>query len=417
MENLRNAGTELNLDQAAAQVPAPQAPATTAEPMSTGDESLSALIGGIYDASLDPGLWPAVFDEICEFVDCAFASVVFQDALGRTASVYLTSTQDPRYRQLFLEKYFRLNPIFPMIMFSQIEQTISAAPEVLPREEFVQTQFAREWLTPQGFLDALLTVLEKSATTCTYFTVIRRGRQGLFDAEARRRFELVVPHVRRAALIGKTLDMHKLEAAALADTLDTIGAGVLLADGGARLTHANASGHALLAQGDVLSARGGRLVARDPQADRLLRDALGAAENGDTAMGRKGIEVGLGARDGARYLAHALPLKDGARRKAGASYDAVAALFVRQAALDSLSPLEALAGEFRLTPAEVRVLRAIVDIGGVREVAPVLGVSEPTVKSHLRSIYDKTGARRQADLVKLVAAYVNPLRTPSSTQA
>ena len=62
----------------------------------------------------------------------------------------------------------------------------------------------------------------------------------------------------------------------------------------------------------------------------------------------------------------------------------------------------------------MRLPRAIVDIGGVPEVAPVLGVSEPTVKAHLRSIFDKTGARRQADLVKLVAAYVNPLLEPSA---
>jgi hypothetical protein len=36
-----------------------------------------------------------------------------------------------------------------------------------------------------------------------------------------------------------------------------------------------------------------------------------------------------------------------------------------------------------LTPAEVRVLFAIVEIGGVPEVAPVLGISEQTDKSHL----------------------------------
>jgi DNA-binding CsgD family transcriptional regulator len=60
---------------------------------------------------------------------------------------------------------------------------------------------------------------------------------------------------------------------------------------------------------------------------------------------------------------------------------------------------------FKLTPAEVRVLFAIVQIGGVPEVAPVLGVSEQTVKSHLHRLYEKTATKRQADLVKLVAGY------------
>ena len=99
----------------------------------------------------------------------------------------------------------------------------------------------------------------------------------------------------------------------------------------------------------------------------------------------------------------------GARRKAGVSYAAAAAMFVRKAALDLPSPPEALAGEFKLTPAEVRVMFAIVEIGGVTEVAPVLGISDQTVKTHLHRIYENTGTKRQADLVKLVASYLGRL--------
>jgi len=100
-----------------------------------------------------------------------------------------------------------------------------------------------------------------------------------------------------------------------------------------------------------------------------------------------------------------LPLTSGARRKAGVSYSATAAMFIRKAGLDLPSPPEAVASEFKLTSAEVRVLFAIVQIGGVPEVAPVLGVSDQTVKSHLHRIFEKTGTKRQADLVKLVASY------------
>jgi len=58
----------------------------------------------------------------------------------------------------------------------------------------------------------------------------------------------------------------------------------------------------------------------------------------------------------------------------------------------------------------LRVLLAIVEIGGVPEVAEALGVAETTVKTHLGRLYQKTGAGRQADLVKLVAGFSNPLQ-------
>jgi DNA-binding CsgD family transcriptional regulator len=59
---------------------------------------------------------------------------------------------------------------------------------------------------------------------------------------------------------------------------------------------------------------------------------------------------------------------------------------------------------------EMRVLLAIVEVGGVPEVADALGIAETTVKTHLGRLYQKTGAIRQADLVKLVAGFANPLR-------
>ena len=44
----------------------------------------------------------------------------------------------------------------------------------------------------------------------------------------------------------------------------------------------------------------------------------------------------------------------------------------------------------RVIEHSARVLFARVEIGGVPEVAPVLGISDQTVKSHLHRIYEKT---------------------------
>lgn len=58
---------------------------------------------------------------------------------------------------------------------------------------------------------------------------------------------------------------------------------------------------------------------------------------------------------------------------------------------------------------ELRVLLAVVEVGGVPEVAVSLGIAESTVKTHLGRTYQKTGTARQADLVKLVAGFSSPL--------
>jgi DNA-binding CsgD family transcriptional regulator len=58
---------------------------------------------------------------------------------------------------------------------------------------------------------------------------------------------------------------------------------------------------------------------------------------------------------------------------------------------------------------ELRVLLAIVEVGGLPEVAETLGIAKSTVKTHLNRINDKTDVGRQANLVKLVAGFSNPL--------
>ena len=183
---------------------------------------------------------------------------------------------------------------------------------------------------------------------------------------------------------------------------------MFIVDATSRIIHANARGHGMLQEANVVRAPSGNLTSCDLAAEQSLREAFKSAEGGDAVIGRKGIAVPLSARDGEHYVGHVLPLTSGARRKAGVSYSATAAIFIRKAAVDTVSLPEAIARRFNLTAAEIRVLFATVEIGGVPEIAPILGIAEPTVKTHLHHIFEKTGTRRQADLVKVVAAYSNP---------
>jgi DNA-binding CsgD family transcriptional regulator len=171
----------------------------------------------------------------------------------------------------------------------------------------------------------------------------------------------------------------------------------------------NSAGHAMLVAADFLHASGGRLVANEPRADRLLGDVFLASARADAEVGTSGISVPLTARDGDRHVAHVLPLTSGARRPTGSTYRASAALFIHKASLETPSPPEIIATTYELTPTELRVLLAIVEVGGVPDTAEALGVAEATVKTHLSRLFQKTGASRQAGLVKLVAGFSSPL--------
>ena len=65
---------------------------------------------------------------------------------------------------------------------------------------------------------------------------------------------------------------------------------------------------------------------------------------------------------------------------------------------------QALALLYDLTPAEVRVFESVVAGATPAEIAARLGLAPSTVKTHLLRVFDKTGCRRQADLVRLASS-------------
>jgi DNA-binding CsgD family transcriptional regulator/PAS domain-containing protein len=372
-------------------------------------EVVSTLIGDIYDAALEPSRWVDTLVKIREFVVGSAAALFWRDAASRNGAVhYDDGGIDPRYRQSYFDHYTKLDPTTTGIFFAKIGEP-TATSDCVPYDEFLATRFYREWAQPQGLVDCANVVLEKSLTTYAAFNVFRHERHGVADQGMRERMRLIAPHVRRAVLIGKVIDVKTAEAATFAEALDGIAAGIFMVDASGRIVHANAAGHALLAAGHLLRAASGRLAATEPETGQALLDTFTAAGDGDAAVGTKGIAVPLTARDGERHVAHVLPLMSGARRVAGASYAAAAVLFVHKASLSMPSAPEVIAKTYRLTPSELRVLLAIVEVGGIPETAEALGVAETTVKFHLQNLFEKTGARRQADLVKLVSGFCSPL--------
>ncbi len=61
------------------------------------------------------------------------------------------------------------------------------------------------------------------------------------------------------------------------------------------------------------------------------------------------------------------------------------------------------AGRYRLTPAEARLAQALSGGEALAEAASRFAITAATARSQLKAIFAKTGATRQADLVRLVA--------------
>jgi DNA-binding CsgD family transcriptional regulator len=81
---------------------------------------------------------------------------------------------------------------------------------------------------------------------------------------------------------------------------------------------------------------------------------------------------------------------------------AVAIVLVTDPEIEMRARVESLRDRYGLTPAEATFALEIIKGDGRKATADRLGISVGTARSHLSKIFDKTGVRHQAELVRLL---------------
>ena len=363
----------------------------------------SELIENIYDAGLHPELWSDVVVKLNAFIGSQACGLISKDPVSKSGATHYYCGVDPHYIQLYAETYAQYDPLARLPRYGEVRNI----PDLVNFDEYRRGRFYQEWLRPQGCVDVASVVLEQSKSPCPMLMTVIPGR-GMLDAEKRARMQFLVPHASRALLINRAIERKQQRAIALADVVDRLNAGVILLDTACNIVHGNPAAETLLAADDVLRSVAGRLVARSSAANSALRDIFRDA--GEVAVAAAaGRKIPLMSHDGSYYVAHVIALPSLLREGAAERTSAVGALFIWKAELDGRSCAGLIDRTFELTPAELRVLQSIVEVGGVPETAVALGIAETTVKTHLHRVFAKTGVSRQADLVKLAAGFSNPL--------
>jgi DNA-binding CsgD family transcriptional regulator len=134
-------------------------------------------------------------------------------------------------------------------------------------------------------------------------------------------------------------------------------------------------------------------------------------------MPSSGIALPIPRAKGEDLAAWVLPLDAGLRGELAAPFAASVAVFVRELGDTSPFPGELFVKRYGITPAECRVLMLLVQGMTPAEIADCLGLSLPTVKTHLTRVFDKTGAHGQAALMRLAVSALAPSRLPPDTSS
>jgi DNA-binding CsgD family transcriptional regulator len=197
----------------------------------------------------------------------------------------------------------------------------------------------------------------------------------------------------------------------LSNLLDDMADALLIVDRNRRIEHANAAGWEILRQGTSLCCEEGVLTPLPPiRGAFMLAIAAAFHDAGDrgAAAGQSQRYVLLGKIGSHVSIAYVRPLA----RMRGVTGDGrrVHALITVPARRQiSTACADAFARMYRLTPTEQRVLLHLAGGATLKATALALRISGTTATTHLKHIFDKTGVRRQSDVVALFLQCLPPL--------
>jgi DNA-binding CsgD family transcriptional regulator/PAS domain-containing protein len=377
-------------------------------------ERFSDIIGLVYDCAVEPDQWPAAIAGICQAIGCLSGIILLidlQTSRHRFAHTWGAGTD---WAQRYLEYSDELTPFYQNVFSRKIcpdGEPLVLAPFIDamgPRAQRIYTELTQ----PQGISDMIQTVVLREERRLAVFGVNRHQSVGAPADDELAIIRLLVPHIRRAVAISDILDMKKLEAHALATTLDTYTAGVVVVADRGRILHANDAARRMFSAATTVSAVNGFLKAHDIEANGKLTNAIELAQHDEATIGAAGIGVALKTSTGEPSIAHVLPLARGNLRTRLVP-KAAAAVFITQAPGPPPADIAAVADSYGLTAAETRMLEQLVHSATVADTASALGISMNTARSHLAHIFSKTGLSRQADLVALVNRLVPQVRRPT----
>jgi DNA-binding CsgD family transcriptional regulator/PAS domain-containing protein len=374
-------------------------------------ERLSSLIGTIYDCVITPERWTRVLEEIR--AELGFATAVLSaysltdmrvgvNAASGTDVVQMTQN-GVEYAADIVELWGGVERIQQYPLGEPIVQS-----QAVPRDVIFGNRYYLEWALPKGLFDAVGVGLVRDQTMIGNAIFSQHQSVGAIDDAQVTGLRLLAPHIRRAVTISNLFDMKTVEAATFAATVEALTVGVVLADENSKIVHTNAAATAMLAAGDPIVVRQGRIAVQSATTTSTLQSAVAQAAKDEAVLGQKGIGIPIPRSGGDPLVIHVLPLRR-SRVRSGLIQRAAAALFVAPASAPRQLPHDALTQLYDLTPAEVRIFELICEGQTQTAISELLGIAVSTVKTHLLHVFDKTGCRRQIDLMRLAKSLTFPV--------
>lgn len=362
------------------------------------NERLSQLIGELYRHADQSAGWLAFFSRLEDDIPTRSTTLMLENTREQTGDVVLNRHIDESDMQSYLDYYLQKD-VWSAELIQKSPLQFHGSQE-LSDKDFLRSEFYADYARPADVRHACGAYIEDPSQGRAFRVTLQRSHcQQPFSREELSILDAFVPHIQNALAIHKRNidgEISRLGIEAVGRIVDS--AAFLLSPSGELLCH-NALAEQLLQDGTARHCDG-KLRFRHPQLDRqaeTLRRNLMAFTDNRRRQNRRYARVG-DSHDG--YQLSIEPWMIPSIRPGHQELGAL--LQLKSMRLRSQLSLQGLCRLFDLTPSEARVVQGLAEGYSAATIAKQLEVKESTIRSHIKSSYQKLGVGKQSELLAAV---------------
>lgn len=363
------------------------------------------LVESLYLCPGDPGQWAVFLERMVQVTDSRSARLLVLDAGSARVESSIKHNIDDSYHQQYVDYHVNTCPWRPELAKLPPGRLYSTFLDFsCKQDDFYRTEFFNDWAKPQDIHHGVCGTVYQSDEQNIQLLVQRTDRQGHYSRQDAGFFNQLVPHLRRVITLQRQLEVVRQQSEVLGLARGMSPLPFLLLDAGGQVIHLAQEAEQAISHSDKLIIRDGRLELKGEQdlqqrfQHRVKACLDSAAGSWDQAGGWFRIEC----QSGVPLHLLVMPVHPDAAYPAFAGTRAFAAVFIHDpAARVRLCP-DTLKAIYDITPAESRLLQALVQGESLESYATSNARSLHTIKTQLKSLLRKTGTDRQVTLVGVI---------------
>jgi DNA-binding CsgD family transcriptional regulator len=380
-----------------------------------------SLIGDIYDAVLNPALWPSIMKTVGEHCDAHIANIVISDRLNPNYKIiHSNSALDAQHHPTMESSTDRSNyEVAKKLLDNGAKIGVATACHVLfsNREAFRQAM-GEDYI---HFLEKM--DVEYQMGSIIEFTDFRysilsicRGKNGQpFSSELIEFVGRLTPHIRRALQIYRQISLADQKTTQINAMFDSMVTGIVLLDHRIKPKYINPAAEKLLDDHDSLKLNimHGYAPNNHEQWEDLqtlisgaisisLREKNHLNESINDSNPSGGVISIQDAISKKTLMLTIVPISNIPANRELAESGITAAIFITDPAAKRTVSRRLLKQTYTLLERECDICETFLNCMSIDETADILNLSISTVRGYFKDIYAKTGRHSQAELMKFL---------------